>query len=88
MSNKRIRIKKAKFEKKRIIKDQAFEIANFIIKLYESSDLVEKISIKEMLYNIRMKHIEQIRSINEVIKYGKKQLKGCRIVSISENSKY
>ncbi len=82
MSNKRIRIKKAKVEKLEIIKNQAFEIANLIIKMNTCNDSLKIIQYGTALNSIRMKHIEQIRCINEVIKYGKRQLKGCRIISL------
>ena len=83
MSNKRIRIKKAKAKKKSLIMNQTIEIANLIIKINFSENLIEKIHIKSQLESIRFKHIEQIRTINEVIKYGKRQLKGSKIISIA-----
>jgi len=82
MSNKRIRIKRAKVKKKEIIKNQAYEIANLIIRMNTCTDNIKIIQYGTALNSIRMKHIEQIRTINEIIKHSKRQLKGCRIISL------
>ena len=86
MSNKRIRIKKAKKNKYKIIKNHPIELANILIKIHAENNLIKKMHYISDMKLLRQSYILKLLHIDNIIKTGRNP-KIHAIISRSENEK-